>query len=268
RAEDAVGDLLAAALLVGLDAGARGGVAAALIGLLAIFVGRFPGGPYEALRLAAERLRPRHEVTLTPLGAGVRRRLRATLTGPGTRPHVMAAAGATAVTVPYAGADAGTGTGTGTGTRLTGGRPLVTRPVPRPAPATGEPGPSWPSDTTDHAAGPSTTDPGAPSTPGENRADGPARTAAVPEAKGASPAENRNRPDTPKPGGPPGPRTNGGELDVPGPPDRAGQSHSAPTPGASPAENLGEPTSPGSGPPPGPLRAGGGPGAAKPTPDR
>ncbi|MEU8865627.1 ABC transporter permease subunit [Streptomyces umbrinus] len=265
-ADSVLGALLAAALLVGLDAGTRGGVAAALIGLLAVLVGRFPGGPYEALRLAAERLRLRREVTLTPLGTGVRRRLRATLTGPGTRPHVMGAAGATAVTVPYADPDTGTNTGTDTGTRLTGGRPLVTRPVPRPTPATGEPGPSWTSGTTDHAAGPSTTDPGDPPTPGENRADGPARTAAVPEAKGASPAENRNRPDTPKPGGPPGPRTNGGEPDAPRPPDRTGHADSAPTPGASGAENLGEPASPGSGPPPGPLHAGGGPGAAKPPP--
>ncbi|MGX1913380.1 ABC transporter permease subunit [Streptomyces phaeochromogenes] len=259
-ADSVLGALLAAALLVGLDAGTRGGVAAALIGLLAVLVGRFPGGPYEALRLAAERLRLRREVTLTPLGAGVRRRLRATLTGPGTRPHVMAAAGAAAVTVPYA------DTGTGTGTRLAGGRPLVTRPVPRPTPAAGEPGPSWASDTTDHATGPRTTGSGAPPTPGEDRGDGPARTAAVPEAKGAGPAEERNRPDTPGPGGPPGPRTNGDEPDAPQPPDRTGHADSAPTPGARPAENLGEPASPGSGSAPGPPHAGGGPGATKPTP--
>lgn len=259
-ADSVLGALLAAALLVGLDAGTRGGVAAALIGLLAVLVGRFPGGPYEALRLAAERLPLRREVTLTPLGAGVRRRLRATLTGPGARPHVMAAAGATAVTVPYADA------GTGTGTRLTGGRPLVTRPVPRPTPAAGSGGPSWPSDTTDHATGPRTTDSDAPPKPGEDRGEGPARTAAVPEAKGAGPAENLNRPDTPGPGGPPGPRTNGDELDAPQPPDRTGHTDSAPTPGASPAKNLGEPASPGSGSAPGPPHAGGGPGAAKPTP--
>ncbi|WP_329246834.1 ATP-binding cassette domain-containing protein [Streptomyces sp. NBC_01478] len=71
-ADSPLGALTAAALLVGLDAGARGGVAAALIGVLAVCVGRFPGGPYEALRGAAERRRAR----LTPLGAGVRRRLR------------------------------------------------------------------------------------------------------------------------------------------------------------------------------------------------
>ncbi|MFE6487085.1 ATP-binding cassette domain-containing protein [Streptomyces sp. NPDC057757] len=75
-ADSVLGALAAAALLVGLDAGARGGVAAALIGVLAVLVGRFPGGPYEALRTAAARLRLGRRVTLTPLGARVRRRLR------------------------------------------------------------------------------------------------------------------------------------------------------------------------------------------------
>ncbi|MFD4627529.1 ATP-binding cassette domain-containing protein [Streptomyces sp. NPDC058475] len=76
-AESVLGALAAAALLVGLDAGARGGVAAALIGVLAVLVGRFPGGPYEALRTAASRLRLRRRAALTPLGARVRRQLRA-----------------------------------------------------------------------------------------------------------------------------------------------------------------------------------------------
>jgi len=75
-ADSTLGALTAAALLVGLDAGARGGVAAALIGVLAVCVGRFPGGPYEALRTAIERLRPQRRARLTPLGSGVRRRLR------------------------------------------------------------------------------------------------------------------------------------------------------------------------------------------------
>ncbi|WP_234469469.1 ABC transporter [Streptomyces sp. MBT62] len=75
-ADSTLGALTAAALLVGLDAGARGGVAAALIGVLAVCVGRFPGGPYEALRTAAERLRPQRRARLTPLGVSVRRRLR------------------------------------------------------------------------------------------------------------------------------------------------------------------------------------------------
>ncbi|MGP4090753.1 ABC transporter permease subunit [Streptomyces sp. KR55] len=74
-ADSTLGALAAAALLVGLDAGARGGVAAALIGLLAVLVGRLPGGPYEALRTAAGRLRLRRGATLTAMGAQTRRRL-------------------------------------------------------------------------------------------------------------------------------------------------------------------------------------------------
>ncbi|MFJ7179098.1 ATP-binding cassette domain-containing protein [Streptomyces massasporeus] len=75
-ADSTLGALAAAALLVGLDAGTRGGFAAALIGVLAILVGRFPGGPYEALRTAAERLRPRRAPALTAVGARARGRLR------------------------------------------------------------------------------------------------------------------------------------------------------------------------------------------------
>ncbi|MEU7577391.1 ATP-binding cassette domain-containing protein [Streptomyces sp. NPDC041068] len=71
--DSVLGALVAAALLVGLDAGTRGGVAAALIGVLAVLIGRFPGGPYEALRAATRRLRrtPR----LTPLGRAAREAL-------------------------------------------------------------------------------------------------------------------------------------------------------------------------------------------------
>ncbi|MFD9906239.1 ATP-binding cassette domain-containing protein [Streptomyces sp. NPDC059063] len=69
-ADSLLGALVAAALLVGLDAGARGGVAAAVVGVLAILVGRFPGGPYEALRAFTRRLRRRP--SLTPLGVRVR----------------------------------------------------------------------------------------------------------------------------------------------------------------------------------------------------
>ncbi|MFD2685880.1 ATP-binding cassette domain-containing protein [Streptomyces phyllanthi] len=76
-ADSVLGALAAAALLVGLDAGTRGGVAAALIGVLAVFVGRFPGGPYEALRAVAARPRSRHRAALTPLGTRVRRTVRA-----------------------------------------------------------------------------------------------------------------------------------------------------------------------------------------------
>ncbi|MFD8739812.1 ATP-binding cassette domain-containing protein [Streptomyces sp. NPDC059618] len=75
-ADSVLGALVAAALLVGLDAGARGGVAAALIGLLAVLVGRFPEGPYETLRTALSHLRPAPRATLTPLGTRVRHRLR------------------------------------------------------------------------------------------------------------------------------------------------------------------------------------------------
>ncbi|WP_329340845.1 ATP-binding cassette domain-containing protein [Streptomyces sp. NBC_00663] len=75
-ADSTLGALTAAALLVGLDAGARGGVAAALIGVLAVLVGRFPGGPYEALLAGVGRLRARGAVGLTPMGVEVRRRLR------------------------------------------------------------------------------------------------------------------------------------------------------------------------------------------------
>ncbi|MFJ5731436.1 ABC transporter permease subunit [Streptomyces paradoxus] len=75
-ADSTLGALAAAALLVGLDAGTRGGVAAALIGVLAILVGRFPGGPYEALRTATERLRLRRTPALTPAGARARGLLR------------------------------------------------------------------------------------------------------------------------------------------------------------------------------------------------
>ncbi|GGV48304.1 hypothetical protein GCM10010277_41560 [Streptomyces longisporoflavus] len=70
-ADSLLGALVAAALLVGLDAGARGGVAAALIGVLALLVGRYSGGPYEALRAAASGVLRR--AFLTPLGERVRR---------------------------------------------------------------------------------------------------------------------------------------------------------------------------------------------------
>ncbi|MCX4861503.1 ABC transporter permease subunit [Streptomyces canus] len=74
-ADSTLGALTAAALLVGLDAGARGGVAAALVGVLAVLVGRFPGGPYEAVR----RLRPRRDPRLTATGLQARRRLQRAL---------------------------------------------------------------------------------------------------------------------------------------------------------------------------------------------
>ncbi|MGV9880414.1 ABC transporter permease subunit [Streptomyces sp. NPDC003006] len=70
--DSVLGALLAAALLVGLDAGARGGVAAAVIGVLAVLIGRFPGGPYEALRAAIPGTRRAH---LTSLGRAAHKSL-------------------------------------------------------------------------------------------------------------------------------------------------------------------------------------------------
>ncbi|KQW02082.1 ATP-binding cassette domain-containing protein [Streptomyces sp. Root369] len=93
-ADSTLGALTAAALLVGLDAGARGGVAAALVGVLAVLVGRFPGGPYEAVR----RLRPRRAAGLTATGLGARRRLQRALrtaAPPTTDPGSRAAASGT-----------------------------------------------------------------------------------------------------------------------------------------------------------------------------
>ncbi len=62
--DNVLGAPAAAALLVGLDAGTEGGVAAAVIGILAVLIGRFPGGPYEALRTLR---RPPHRPSPTPL---------------------------------------------------------------------------------------------------------------------------------------------------------------------------------------------------------
>jgi ABC-type branched-subunit amino acid transport system ATPase component/branched-subunit amino acid ABC-type transport system permease component len=89
-ADSTLGALAAAALLVGLDAGARGGVAAALVGVLAVLVGRFPGGPYEAVR----RLRQRRGARLTATGLQARRRLRRALR---TAAPPVAASGADAM---------------------------------------------------------------------------------------------------------------------------------------------------------------------------
>ncbi|WP_328497267.1 ATP-binding cassette domain-containing protein [Streptomyces sp. NBC_00414] len=136
-ADSVLGALLAAALLVGLDAGTRGGVAAAVVGVLAVLVGRFPGGPYEALRPAAERLRLRREPTLTPLGIGVRRRLRAPVRGSG------ASRGPTATRVTGAGVRGAPDT-----LRFrTGGHPLVRRPVPPVGSDADGAGAPWPSGT-------------------------------------------------------------------------------------------------------------------------
>jgi ABC-type branched-subunit amino acid transport system ATPase component/branched-subunit amino acid ABC-type transport system permease component len=122
-ADSTLGALLAAALLVGLDAGARGGMAAALIGVLAVLVGRFPGGPYEALRTAAVRLRLRRGAVLTPLGERVRGRLRPVQQRPA---RVAVSAGAAS------GARAGRPSAADTHAAATDGAPPPQRP---PAPA-------------------------------------------------------------------------------------------------------------------------------------
>ncbi|WP_413471594.1 ABC transporter permease subunit [Streptomyces sp. MB09-02B] len=75
-ADSSLGALAAAALLVGLDAGTEGGVATAVVGALAVLVGRFPGGPYEAVRDGFTRLRPGRRA-LTPTGLRARDRVRA-----------------------------------------------------------------------------------------------------------------------------------------------------------------------------------------------
>ncbi|MGA4847980.1 ABC transporter permease subunit [Streptomyces sp. G5(2025)] len=83
--DSVLGALAAAALLVGLDAGTRGGVAAAVIGVLAVLIGRFPGGPYEALRAATRRLhRP---ARLTALGTAARTALRPAPQAPPREAH-------------------------------------------------------------------------------------------------------------------------------------------------------------------------------------
>ncbi|MFD7691710.1 ATP-binding cassette domain-containing protein [Streptomyces sp. NPDC059805] len=85
-ADSTLGALGAAALLVGLDAGTRGGLAAALIGILAVLAGRLPGGLYETLRTAAPG--PVRAPRLTPLGTRTRTRLRPAPEGPPPRaPH-------------------------------------------------------------------------------------------------------------------------------------------------------------------------------------
>ncbi|WP_404196131.1 ABC transporter permease subunit [Streptomyces tauricus] len=178
-ADSVLGALLAGALLVGLDAGTRGGVAAATIGLLAVLVGRFPGGPYEALRSTAERLTPRRKPTLTPLGTATRRRLRARVGGVGLlRAGTGAAAvGAAAVGAPTPGAPAvgtpalgapvlgasalGASAGPDTLRFRAGERPVVRRPVPPAGSGSDGPGSIRPGSDGPGSDGPGSDGPGA-----------------------------------------------------------------------------------------------------------
>ncbi|MEV0263215.1 ATP-binding cassette domain-containing protein [Streptomyces sp. NPDC050617] len=104
-----LGALGAAALLAGLDAGTRGGVAAAVIGVLAILLGRFPHGPAEALRSAARRAA--HTVRPGPGG----------LVAPGSHTGARQAPATDAPTGPRAAPQRGPGTPVPAGLR-TGAR--------------------------------------------------------------------------------------------------------------------------------------------------
>ncbi len=126
-ADSTLGALAAAALLVGLDAGARGGVAAALIGVLAVLVGRFPGGPYEALRTAGGRLRLRRRAVLTPLGERVRSRL-----GPADRRPAPADGAPTSPGAPGPGHESRTGGAGGNPETPAEGRVPPHTPAPAP----------------------------------------------------------------------------------------------------------------------------------------
>lgn len=65
-ADSALGAVVAAGLMVGLDAGTYDGVAAVVFGVLAVLLGRMPGGVTEALR----RLLPRPGLPRPPVGTG------------------------------------------------------------------------------------------------------------------------------------------------------------------------------------------------------
>ncbi|MFF3887559.1 ATP-binding cassette domain-containing protein [Streptomyces sp. NPDC001914] len=178
-ADSVFGALVAAALLVGLDAGARGGVAAALIGLLAVLVGRFPEGPYASLRTATSRLRPPRPA-LTMVGTRVRRRLR-TADGLSLAAHAPSAGPVTGQTKDSAATARATPTARATLTD-TGGEPGPRRPPAAPAGTSREAGPR-PEPTTradrDREAEKSPT-PTAPTT--TDREPGPRRPPAAPAA--------------------------------------------------------------------------------------
>ncbi|WP_189327280.1 ABC transporter permease subunit [Streptomyces flaveus] len=202
-ADSVLGALAAAALLVGLDAGTRGGVAAALIGLLAVLVGRFPGGPYEALRLAAGRLRLRREAKLTPLGARVRRRLRPKPPVPGRARVAAGATGVSAVSARASGPAGAGGPAGSVGAARSGGAAPVDAPggTPRRGTAYGPSGTAEPGGSAPGRAAPGRT--------GEPRAAGvpsPAEAGAPAEPGGPEgapyPGTAHGPSGTPEPGGP------------------------------------------------------------------
>lgn len=180
-ADSTLGALLAAALLVGLDAGTRGGVAAAVIGVLAVLAGRFPDGPYTALRDATNRLRP------APAFLAVRLRARLRPPAPPPKPP-RAPAGATATstgprTAPPPGrpADAPARRRGDTVREVTENTRTTGQPPGRPRgerPATEEPSDHRPPD---HGARDRVT---GPAMPGESRAG----WAREPSGRGAAPA--------------------------------------------------------------------------------
>ncbi|MGV9502440.1 ABC transporter permease subunit [Streptomyces sp. NPDC003642] len=194
-ADSALGALAAAALLVGLDAGTRGGVAAALIGVLAVLVGRFPGGPYEALRSTAQRLRPHPTPTLTPRGTAARALLRPPRAEPRQPRGGPVPTGATGVS--------GAGGATGPGGAMKGARaagatgasgPAGGRGVSGPAGATKESGASGATEVSGPAGA---TEPGGATKgarpAGPSKEAGPARATEVSGPTGAT--------GVPEPGG-------------------------------------------------------------------
>ncbi|MGW7521561.1 ABC transporter permease subunit [Streptomyces sp. NPDC054796] len=150
--DSVIGALAAAALLVGLDAGAQGGWAAAVIGVLAVLTGRHPG-VVPALTEAARRLTYGSPVPRRPI---VHARNR-----PGAAPSHNTR---TPRTGPDAEADPAAGTGTGAGTAPTPAQATATGTAPGAPPAisTGTSPDADPNPVTTTGAGTSTsTDPAA-----------------------------------------------------------------------------------------------------------
>jgi ABC-type branched-subunit amino acid transport system ATPase component/branched-subunit amino acid ABC-type transport system permease component len=235
-ADSVLGALAAAALLVGLDAGARGGVAAALIGLLAVLVGRFPEGPYAALRATTSRLRLHRRATLTPLGERVRRYLlRPDVTRPGTLAP-RAPTGAVPLTAP--------------------GRTSEPPALPVTAEALSHSGPPGPTTPADRSGPPASRCPGEGGRGPDNPPDArrpvdsarPARQA--PPARQPRPGPASTAPGSgPTPAGPAGPPDRPARAEPPAPPVTAG---SPGRPGATrPAAGTGRPVPA----PPSPLTA-------------